>query len=241
MARLFAGTSGFSYPEWKGTFYPAKVKTEEMLAFYSGAFPTVEINNSFYRYPKAETLVQWREQTPEGFRFAVKAHRRITHDKRLRGVADDVSFLAGRFQELGNRLGPVLFQLPPSVKCDVALLGNFLRALPPVIGRAMEFRHASWFSDEVYALLAEHRTALCIAEDGDRAAVTVDVGPFGYLRLHRSSYGDEDLRRWAAYVEARLGKGQDVYAYFTHEEGAPAPQYAQTLNTLVRKASGDAE
>jgi uncharacterized protein YecE (DUF72 family) len=231
-AALYAGTSGFSYPEWRGGFYPTALRADEMLAFYSRAFRTVELNNTFYRFPRAEHVAQWRQATPEGFRFAVKANRAITHVQRLRDVDALVRVQLERVAGLGDRRGPLLFQLPPSVRRDAGLLRGFLAGLPPLLG-AIEFRHVSWHTEEVYAILEEHRVAMAIMEADDDAPVLRFVGPFAYLRLHRSAYPAEALAAWAARVREQLALGRDVYAYFTHEDGAPAPAYALELARLV--------
>ena len=233
MARLFVGTSGFSYPEWKGVFYPADLPADQMLRFYSQTFATVEINNTFYRYPKDETLRQWAATVPAGFRFSVKAHRRITHEKRLADVDADVGFLFERTQALGDRLGPLLFQLPPSLRCDFALLEAFLHAQRPRAQVVMEFRHPTWRQERVYAMLEEHRVSLCAAETDDEAQPRERVGPISYLRLHKSRYTPEDLQDLAEWIGQRLREKRDVYAYFTHEEGAPAYDYARALAGLV--------
>ncbi|MDQ7859154.1 MAG: DUF72 domain-containing protein [Armatimonadota bacterium] len=232
MATLYAGTSGFSYPEWRGGFYPADLRADEMLAYYSRALRTVELNNTFYRFPRAEHVAQWRQATPDGFRFAVKANRAITHVQRLRDVAELVRVQLERVAGLADRRGPLLFQLPPSVRRDLGLLRDFLAGLPPLLG-AIEFRHTSWQADETYTVLEEHRVALTIMESDDDEPVLRFVGPFAYLRLHRSAYPAEALAAWAARIRAQLAAGKDVYAYFTHEEGAPAPAYAIELARLV--------
>ncbi len=236
MARAYIGTSGFSYPEWKGTFYPADLPNGEMLRFYGQAFATVEINNTFYRYPGEDTLAQWAAAVPPEFRFAIKAHRRITHNKRLADVDGDLAFLFERIRRLGDRLGPILFQLPPSLRCDLTLLESFLAGLRPGGQAVLEFRHASWRQDAVYRLLDTHRVALCIAETDEEAQPVEVVGPVSYLRLHKSRYTDEELRRWAGWTRDREAEGRSVFAYFTHEEGAPATDYAKELAALT--ASG---
>lgn len=230
--RLYVGTSGFSYPEWRGTFYPADLPADQMLAFYSRAFTTVELNNTFYRFPRLAQVDQWRQATPDGFRFSVKVHRNITHLKRLRDVDDLVGVQLERARRLGDRLGPLLVQLPPSLRRDVGLLRTFLALFPPML-LAVEFRHASWQTDEVYAALAESGAALVVMESDHDEPVLHFVGAFAYLRLHRSAYGPETMAAWAARVRDLLAQGRDVYAYFTHEDGAPAPTYAQTLARLV--------
>lgn len=231
-AKLFAGTSGFSYPEWRGSFYPADLPGDEMLHHYSRVFPTVEINNTFYRFPRTEHVEQWRQATPKGFRFSVKVNRKITHNQRLRDVGELVRVQLERVQGLEDRRGPLLFQLPPSLRCDLPLLKDFLATLPPLLC-AVEFRHASWYTDEVYATLDEHHAALVIMESDEDTPVLEFVGPFAYLRLHRSAYPPAELNAWAGRIEEQIAKKKDVYAYFTHEEGAPAPDYAQQLRKTV--------
>lgn len=233
MAVFRAGTSGFSYPEWKGTFYPAGLPAGGMLQHYASVFPTVEINNTFYRYPTEETLRQWAGSVGTDFRFSLKAHRRITHNKRLRDTDADVSFLYERIQALGARMGPLLFQLPPSLRADLDLLEAFcaqLRPGPPVV---VEFRHESWAADAAYAVLDRYHVSLCVAETDDQAAPAAVVGPIAYLRLHKSRYEDAALEEWADWIRSRLGEQREAYAYFTHEEGAPATEYAQRLTALV--------
>jgi uncharacterized protein YecE (DUF72 family) len=231
-ARPYVGTSGFSYAEWRGGFYPEDLPADQMLRHYSAVFSTVELNNTFYRFPRVEHVEQWRRATPEGFRFSVKASRQITHIRRLKGVEELVRVQLERIAGLQDRRGPLLFQLPPSLRRDLPLLTDFLYALPPM-PLAIEFRHASWHVDEVYAALAEHGAALAIMEsDEDEAGMTF-VGPLVYLRLHRSAYPPEALETWAERIREQVAAGKDVYAYFTHEEGAPAPDYARDLARLA--------
>ncbi|MDR7555820.1 MAG: DUF72 domain-containing protein [Armatimonadota bacterium] len=236
---LYAGTSGFSYPEWRGTFYPADLPADQMLAFYSRAFPTVELNTTFYRFPRRAQVDAWRLATPPGFRFAVKVHRTITHLKRLRDVDELVSVQLERARWLDDRLGPLLVQLPPSLRRDLPLLRAFLALFPPM-ALAVEFRHASWHTDEVYTALDDAQAALVVMEADDDPPVLRFVGPFAYLRLHRSGYGDDAMAAWAARVVDLLAQGRDVYAYFTHEDGAPAPAYAQALARRVAQMRGTA-
>ncbi|TMI76813.1 MAG: DUF72 domain-containing protein [Bacillati bacterium ANGP1] len=235
--RAYIGTSGFSYPEWKGSFYPADLPNGEMLRFYGQMFLTVELNNTFYRYPGEDTLAQWAAAVPPEFRFSVKAHRRITHNKRLVDVDGDVAFLFERLRRLGDRLGSILFQLPPSLRFDLSLLESFLASLRPGGQTVLEFRHNSWRNEAVYRLLETHRVALCVAETDEEMQPADVVGPVSYLRLHKSRYADEDLHRWAQWIGQRTGEGRSVFAYFTHEEGAPATEYARTLLGLVASSS----
>jgi uncharacterized protein YecE (DUF72 family) len=226
--KLLAGASGYSFKEWKGDFYPEQMRPEGMLAWYAERLPTVEINNTFYRMPKTEVLASWATSTPEGFRFAIKASRRITHMARLRAdtAADSVAFLYRNLATLGAKRGPVLFQLPPFLKKDLARLREFLDLLPAEHRAAFEFRNPSWFDDEVYDALRRAGAALCLSErEDDAPPPLVETAPWGYVRLRLEAYSEDDLRRWA---ERLLGTGwQDVYVYFMHEPTAPG--YARSL------------
>jgi uncharacterized protein YecE (DUF72 family) len=226
--KLLAGASGYSFKEWKGTFYPETMKPEAMLAWYSERLPTVEINNTFYQMPKTAVLENWARTTPATFRFSIKASRRITHMSRLKAdsAADSVAFLYRNLASLGPKRGPVLFQLPPFLKKDVARLGEFLQLLPPGHSAAFEFRNDSWFADDVYDLLKGAGAALCLSEREDNAPPPlVETAPWGYVRLRLENYSDADLQQWAARL-AETGWGE-IYVYFMHEPTAPA--YAQTL------------
>lgn len=233
--RLWAGASGYSFKEWKGPFYPEKIKPDAMLAFYAQHLPTVEINNTFYQMPKPSVLEHWAEATPADFRFAIKASRRITHDARLKAdaAADSVAYLYRTLDTLGVKRGPVLFQLPPFLKKDLPRLAEFLRVLPQDHRAAFEFRHDSWFDEEVYALLRQSAAALCLSEREDDAPPLVETAPWGYVRLRLEEYSQDDLARWAQRLQATAW--QDVHVYFMHE--STAPQYARTLLRLA--AEGD--
>lgn len=233
MARLFVGTSGFAYPEWKPAFYPEDLKQADMLAYYASRLHSVEINYSFRRFPAATTLTRWAEVAPEGFRFALKANRRITHTRRLRECDTDVSEFLQLCRLLGDHLGPILFQLPPTLQFDRGLLESFLGYLPPVAPYAMEFRHESWSAAR--DLLAEHGVAWCTAETGadEVGRASIPSEPFAYLRLRREDYSDEDIAAWAAGIRTVLDSGRDVYAYFKHEDGAAAPRWGQELARIV--------
>lgn len=226
--QLLAGASGYSFKEWKGNFYPQGMKPDAMLAWYAERLPTVEINNTFYRMPKAGVLENWARSTPEGFRFAIKASRRITHLARLKAetAADSVGFLYRNLAALGAKRGPVLFQLPPTLKKDLPRLGEFLRLLPEGHGAAFEFRNESWFADEVYDMLRAAGAALCLSEREDNAPPPlVETAPWGYVRLRLEAYSDDDLRRWAERLAVTAWR--EIYVYFMHEPTAPA--YARTL------------
>jgi uncharacterized protein YecE (DUF72 family) len=230
--RILAGASGYSYKEWKGSFYPQDMKPEGMLAYYAACLPTVEINNTFYRMPKTEVLEAWAGATPEGFRFAIKASRRITHISRLKAesAAEPLGFLYRNLAALGEKRGPVLFQLPPSLKKDLPRLADFLRLLPPDHGAAFEFRNASWFADDVYDALKGAGAALCLSEREDGAPPPlVETAPFGYVRLRLVSYTEADLGQWAKRLAA--AGWRETYVYFMHEPTAPG--YAATLMRLA--------
>jgi uncharacterized protein YecE (DUF72 family) len=229
--RLAAGASGYSFKEWKGSFYPQGMKPEGMLAWYAGRLPTVEINNTFYQMPKPAVLENWARATPESFRFAIKASRRITHIARLKPetAADSVSYLYRTLAALGAKRGPVLFQLPPAMKKDLPRLAGFLQLLPPGHGAAFEFRNESWFTDDVFDALKAAGAVLCLSEREDNAPPPlVETAPWGYVRLRLESYSDEDLQRWADRLAATGWR--EIFVYFMHEPTAPA--YAQTLMRL---------
>jgi uncharacterized protein YecE (DUF72 family) len=229
MAELRAGASGFSYKEWKGPFYPPGCKPEEMLAYYAQRLPTVEINNPFYRMPKRSVFEAWTTQVPPGFRFAIKASRRITHIGRLKAdsVAEAVGYLYKNLAALGDCRGPVLYQLPPNLKKDLARLEDFLALLPHGHGAVLEFRNPDWFDDDVYACLQRAGAALCLSEreDDDAPPPLVETSATGYLRLRLESYTDEDLATWSRRLSET--SWQEIHVYFMHEPTAPA--YATTL------------
>jgi uncharacterized protein YecE (DUF72 family) len=226
--KLLAGASGYSFKEWKGTFYPEKMKPEEMLPFYSERLPTVEINNTFYQMPKVAVLENWARIVPESFKFAIKASRRITHMSRLKAdsAADSVAFLYRNLSSLGAKRGPVLYQLPPFLKKDLPRLTEFLALLPQGHGAAFEFRNDTWFADDVYAALKSVGASLCHSEREDNAPPPlVETAPWGYVRLRLETYSEEELGRWS---ERLMGTGWgEIYVYFMHEPTAPA--YAQAL------------
>ena len=226
-SRVMAGASGYSFKEWRGTFYPEKCKSEEMLPFYSACLPTVEINNTFYRMPRVEMLENWVRTTPDGFRFAIKASRRITHISRLKeSAAESVAYLYKNLAALGAKRGPVLFQLPPNLRKDVPRLAEFLRFLPAGHSAAFEFRSDTWFADDVYELLKGAGASLCLSEREDNAPPPlVETAPWGYVRLRLETYSDDDLRRWAERLLATSWR--EIFVYFMHEPTAPA--YAQAL------------
>jgi uncharacterized protein YecE (DUF72 family) len=222
-AEVRIGTSGYVYPHWrKGVFYPPGLAAKRELEYYSARFRTVELNNPFYRLPTPEMFLRWRERTPPEFDFAVKASRYITHIKRLLNVADEIALFMERASLLSEKLGPVLFQLPPTQQIDIARLRNFLSLLTPDQRWVVEFRHASWHTNDTYQLLAEHGVALCIPVGGGLEPDRITTAPFTYIRMHRGrepagGFTREELKRWAAQVRALVGSGKEVYIYFNND------------------------
>ena len=227
-AEFLVGTSGFSYPAWRGTFYPEKQPASGMLAFYAGVFGAVEINNTFYRMPSPALLSGWTSQTPAEFRFALKAPQQITHRLRLKDAGEPAREFVRRSEALGATRGPLLFQLPPHLKADPSRLGDFLAALPGGIEPAFEFRHPSWFNDDTWALLRAHGAALCIAQTDDLDTPLVATAPFGYARLRREEYSADDLAAWAERLRAVEG-WQRVYVFLKHDEAGRAPALARAF------------
>lgn len=226
--RVLVGISGYSYPEWKGNFYPKKIAAKDMLRWYAERFQTVEINNTFYRMPTEGLLRGWAEQVPEHFSFVLKAPRRITHDKRLQDCGELMTYVVRTASTLGPRLGPLLFQLPPYFKQDVPLLKSFLRELPEQRRVAFEFRHRSWFADEVYETLRAHGAALCVADTGEEpAAPLVATTDWGYLRLRREDFSDQELQHWARRIRAQPWR--EAYVFMKHEEEGRGPKLAARL------------
>jgi len=228
---VLAGTSGYSYKEWKGNFYPEKLAADAMLRYYAERFPTVEINNTFYRMPGEGMLARWAAEVPERFEFTLKAPRRITHDKRLREVDQDVGELLRRAAALGSKLGPVLFQLPPSLKKDLAVLGDFLGTIPPGRQIACEFRHPTWQDEAVYDTLRAHNAMLCAADvDEGESPPLVATAKSGYLRLRRVAYSDAELRAWVKQIAAQ--PWERAYVYFKHEDEGLGPKFAARFSEL---------
>lgn len=229
--QLRVGTSGYSYKQWKGSFYPEKLPDKKMLSFYAQQFSTVEINHSFYRMPTENVLLQWAKTVPEGFRFALKANQQITHIQRLRGCESTLK----RFLEVasvlndGDHLGPILVQLPPNFKFDRPLLEDFLALRPPAFAFAFEVRHPSWYTEETYAVLHQHDTALCLSETDKQTPPDVLTAGFTYARLRLENYTPKQLTAWRKRFDAWLGQGVDVYAYCKHEDEGKAPAYARQL------------
>jgi uncharacterized protein YecE (DUF72 family) len=227
--KTLVGTSGWSYKEWKGTFYPPKLPAEEMLHFYASRFPTVEVNNSFYRTPAERVLAGWAGQVPEQFRFVMKASRRITHNNRLTDEDGSLGYFLRAVNPLGERLGPTLFQLPPTFKKDLDRLRGFLDKLPKRWRAAVEFRHSSWFDDQVYDLLRARGVALVAVDEDEgegKGSPLVPTAAWGYLRLRRTSYDAGRLEEWA--VRVRDQPWEEAYVFLKHEDGSPTGPAAAT-------------
>ncbi len=234
--QTFVGTSGWSYPPWRGSFYPEKLPQAKMLAYYAERLAAVEVNNTFYKMPKPDQFRAWADATPPGFRFVPKAPQQITHRQKLGpGSAEAAAHLFEATQALGARLGPVLFQLPPFLRKDLPRLTDFLAAA--VAGRparvAFEFRHASWFTDDVYAALSAHGAALCIAESEDLATPPVATAAFGYLRLRRQDYDEAALAAWAQRVRAESARWGEAFVFFKHEDEGQGPKLAARFVELL--------
>ena len=227
------GTSGFQYAEWKGTFYPEKMPTAKMLPYYADRLTTTEINYSFHRIPSAKTIEGWYQATPERFKFSLKAPQKVTHWAKLRNCGDTLRFFHQVIADLESKLGPVLFQLPPTLKKDAALLEAFLVDIPDGMRCAFEFRDASWFDDEIYALLKSKNLALCIADSEKLATPDVATADYGYLRLRREDYQEADVARWADAVKARAPDWSDAFVYFKHEDSGIGPKLAMRMVELL--------
>jgi uncharacterized protein YecE (DUF72 family) len=236
--QFFVGTSGYSYKEWKGSFYPAKLPAKDMLGFYAQHFSTVEMNNTFYKMPTADGVEAWAAQVPEAFRFILKAPQTITHRKRLINVEDDVAAFVRAGTALNGRLGPLLFQLPPNFKKDLPRLEALLGLLPDHDERlrvALEFRHGSWFDDEVFDCLRAHKCALCVADAEDLpAADLVHTAKWGYVRLRRGDYTPASFGEWLKRLRAQ--KWSEAYVLFRHEDTGAGPAFAKDFLELVAAA-----
>lgn len=228
---ILVGTSGYNYPEWRGTFYPEKFSTSRMLAFYAERFPTVEINYTFYRMPTEKLLQGWSDGTPERFTFTLKAPRRITHDAKLQRCEDTLQAFCQAATALGPKLGVLLFQLPPNFKKDADVLRAFLELLPEGTRAAFEFRHASWLETEIYDILRARNVALCIA-DSEKMTTPVEVtADYTYFRLRDEGYQQHDIETWARTIKALPPR--DAFVYFKHEEEGLGPEFARRLRSLI--------
>jgi uncharacterized protein YecE (DUF72 family) len=229
-ARIWVGTSGYSFDEWKGNFYPEKLAAKDRLKFYAGRLESVEINNTFYRMPTEALVRGWLDEVPDAFRFAIKSPQRITHIRRLKDCAESVTRLVDVVTTLGPRLGPVLYQLPPNFKKDLPRLQAFLE-LPKPPRVAIEFRNKSWFEDEVLDTLRAHKVALCVSDTGEEpVAPLVPTADWGYLRLRREDFDDEGLREWAQRI--REQPWSEAFVFVKHEEEGKGPKFAARLREL---------
>jgi len=233
---VWIGTSGYNYPEWKGSFYPADLPAAKMLPYYAARFPTVEINYTFYRMPNEKLVSGWAAQTPTPYKLTLKAPRRITHDSRLTDCGELVKTFADVAGTLGDKLGALLFQLPPNAKKDLAVLDAFLAELPPKVCAAFEFRHASWLDDDVFERLSARNLALCIA-DSEKMSTPVRVtADYAYFRLRDEGYASADIARWAETIAREAGGCRDVFVYFKHEDEGKGPQLAGMLMERLQNA-----
>ena len=226
---LWVGTSGYAYPEWRGSFYPEKMQTAKMLPYYAERFPTVEINNTFYRMPNAKLLEGWSAQVPERFKLTLKAPQRITHQKRLRDCADDVKYFLEVAATLGPKLGAILFQTPPYLRMSLEVLDGFLEMLPAGLVAAFEFRHASWMEADVFSRLRAKGLALCVA-DSEKFSTPVEItAGYAYFRLRDEGYQPADIERWAQTIREKTAHCSDVFVYFKHEEAGIGTEFAKQL------------
>ncbi len=229
---LFVGTSGYSYKEWKGNFYPEDLPAKEMLPYYSRRLPAVEINNTFYRLPQASMVENWKQQVPETFRFSIKATQRITHIKRLKNCAEETKYLMETAALLGERLGVVLFQLPPNSKKDAERLREFLACLPTNTRAAFEFRHESWLDDQTCELLHLKNCALVVSDTDEKQLTSITAtADWGYLRLRRTAYSHDDLKSWMQRVKDQ--KWKDAFVFFKHEDEGVGPKLAAQFLKLA--------
>jgi uncharacterized protein YecE (DUF72 family) len=225
----WVGTSGYNYPEWRGSFYPEKLPTTKMLPYYAERLSTVEINYTFYRTPNEKILAGWSAATPERFRFTLKAPKRITHDARLKDCGERLKFFLDTAATLGPKLAALLFQLPPHFRKDIAALDAFLAEFPPNVCAAFEFRHASWLDDEVYGRLKARNLALCVA-DSEKLSTPVEItADYAYFRLRDEGYTPADIVRWAQTIRDRTSGCREVFVYFKHEESGKGPEFAGLL------------
>jgi uncharacterized protein YecE (DUF72 family) len=231
--KLHVGTSGYSYKEWKGNFYPEDLPAKEMLSYYSGRLPAVEINNTFYRLPQPAMIENWKAQVPPSFRFSIKATQRITHIKRLNNVADETKYLLETAALLEERLGVVLFQLPPNMKKDTARLASFLDQLPAKTRAAFEFRNESWFDDETFSMLRGKNCALVVSDTDEKPLTEIiSTAGWGYLRLRRVVYEESDLAEWLKRVTSQ--KWNDAFVFFKHEDEGTGPKLAAQFIELSK-------
>jgi uncharacterized protein YecE (DUF72 family) len=230
---IWIGTSGFQYAEWKGNFYPEDLPAAKMLPYYAERLNTTEINYTFHRIPAAKTIDNWNKLTPINFRFALKAPQKITHWAKLRDCGDTMRYFFDVASGLGEKLGPILFQLPPNFKKDTFLLADFVNCFPTGMRAAFEFRHESWFGDDVWEIFKSCNVALCIAETEDFATPKIATADYGYLRLRRADHAEDDVTRWAEFVRKESERWSDTFIYFKHEEGGIGPKLAKQMMEIL--------
>ncbi|MEJ2739620.1 MAG: DUF72 domain-containing protein [Dehalococcoidia bacterium] len=239
MTQYYVGTSGWHYEHWKGRFYPGSLPKSRWLEFYSGKYITVELNNSFYRLPTVETFTKWKNTVPEGFKFAIKVSRFITHIKRLKEVEEPLSKFLSHADYLDDKLGPLLYQLPPNMKYDYHLLERFLSTLPQHYSHIFEFRHKSWMQDDIFKLLMKYHVGFCVFDMPDFTCPIVATGDTGYIRFHgnqglySSFYSDEDLDIWVRRIREMRGDLSEVYIYFNNDAEAYAVFNAATIRRML--------
>jgi len=229
---IYVGTSGYSYKEWKGSFYPEKLPPKDMLSYYAERFKAVELNNTFYRLPKPEMVESWKAQVSQDFRFTMKASQGITHFRRLKDATAATRFMLERVSGFEDRLGAVLFRLPEDFKKDLERLETFLKGLPAETPAVFEFRHESWFDDEVLAMLRSHKHVLCVSDRDEMPLSHIDkTADWGYVRLRRVNYSDADLKAWIKRIKAQ--KWKDTYVFFKHEDEGTGPKLAARFIALA--------
>lgn len=232
--KFWVGTSGYSYKEWKGNFYPEDLPDKEMLSFYAQQLPAVEINNTFYRMPKSDMLEKWAEQVPKNFRFILKASRKISHIKRMKECEEETAYLFQTAKTLGKQLGVILFQFPPYLRKDLPRLENFVKLLPDDSKVAFEFRHESWFDDEIYDCLKEKPYALCFSDTDDNKLETlVSTAPWGYLRLRKQNYQSKELKNWIKSITDQ--SWDEAFVFFKHEDEGAGPKLAKKFLELANQ------
>jgi len=226
---IWVGTSGYNYPEWKGSFYPADLPAAKMLPYYAARLPPVEINYTFYRMPTEKLVGGWAGQTPSPYKLKLKAPRRITHDNRLKNCRELIRSFCGVAGTLGDKLGALLFQLPPTSKKDVALFDAFLAELPPKLCAAFEFRHQTWLDEEVFERLARRNLAVCIADSEKMSTPVRITADYAYFRLRDEGYQPDDIKRWADTIARETASCREVFVYFKHEESGKGPELGRLL------------
>ena len=242
MSHLYVGTSGWAYPSWKPAFYPDKLAQKKFLSFYASKLNAVEVNYTFRQLVKETTIANWIAESPEHFLFTIKAHQVLTHIKRLKGAEEFLKRFLGTLESLerAGRLGPLLFQLPPNMKADQAVLAEFLKCLPRSVRAAFEFRHESWFADATWETLRERNVALCVAETEERVTPDMVTADFAYYRYRKPSYTPEERKAMVGRIEEHLAAGRDVFAYFKHEETPEGALYAVDVLGAVRASKASA-